>query len=472
MAMFDSSVATKVSQFYEEWAIMATLELRSLLVEASKTLSGILFAINIDKQEFDFLSGDDDTSNSRTRDQNEPLPVFPSMSSPPISCSPASNAVKRSTPRVVSLVDDDEDADSTLDDPNHYATTPTNPDSFLTRNPQLLLTPLDEDQRSITSVNERQTSMSEIEKELTSSDEIPAVDLSDGQESVEDLQKELSLLKDEKNRLEFKLISIQRSMEEKIEKCDLKVESLTKENDILKVQVKKYLSAIQMLNNSDSEKILSPTASDADLVPSYILYQEAQEYEKKLIQVAEMHGELVEFNDRLHRVILQKESIINRLREELVELRGPLPEGVEVGELDDISSVISVASTSSTLPSNIHRPLVNIWIPTAFLAGQQRSSSHHVYQVYIRIKDEEWNVYRRYSQFYEMHSKLQKKYPMMSTFDFPPKKTFSKRDARVVQERRKRLESYLRSVVNVIQVEHEVTDRRSLTTQLPFLGLG
>jgi sorting nexin-29 len=261
-------------------------------------------------------------------------------------------------------------------------------------------------------------------------------------------------------------------LEEKIEKSDSKIESLTKENDILKLQVKKYLSAIQMLNNSESGNRLSPTGKDADLVPSYVLYQEAQEYEKKLIQVAEMHGELVEFNDRLHRVILQKESIIKRLREELIELRGPLPEGVEVGESDDISSVASTTSTSSTLPSNIHRPLVNIWIPTAFLAGQQRSSSHHVYQVYIRIKDEEWNVYRRYSQFYEMHCKLRKKYPIVDTFDFPPKKTFSKRDARVVQERRKRLESYLRSVVNVIQVEHEVTDRRSLTVHLSFLGLG
>lgn len=52
--------------------------------------------------------------------------------------------------------------------------------------------------------------------------------------------------------------------------------------------------------------------------------KQANEYEKKLVQVAEMHGELVEFNDRLHKVIVQKESMIQRLRQELVELRGPV----------------------------------------------------------------------------------------------------------------------------------------------------
>jgi hypothetical protein len=120
--------------------------------------------------------------------------------------------------------------------------------------------------------------------------------------------------------------------------------------------------------------------------------------------VAEMHGELVEFNDRLHRVINQKEAMIKRLREELIELRGPLPEGVQVGEFDEISTVSDFSIP--TITSSLSRPLVNIWIPTAFLAGQQKTSSHHVYQVYLRIKDEEWNVYRRYSQFHDLHSKL------------------------------------------------------------------
>lgn len=45
-----------------------------------------------------------------------------------------------------------------------------------------------------------------------------------------------------------------------------------------------------------------------------------------------------------------------------------------------------------------------------------------VLQVYIRIKDDEWNVYRRYAEFRSLHHKLQNKYQQVRTFNFPPKK--------------------------------------------------
>lgn len=45
-------------------------------------------------------------------------------------------------------------------------------------------------------------------------------------------------------------------------------------------------------------------------------------------------------------------------------------------------------------------------------------------QIYIRIKDDEWNIYRRFAQFYELHKQLKKKDPIIKSFDFPQKKTF------------------------------------------------
>lgn len=45
-------------------------------------------------------------------------------------------------------------------------------------------------------------------------------------------------------------------------------------------------------------------------------------------------------------------------------------------------------------------------------------------QIYIRIRDDEWNVYRRFAQFYELHKQLKKKDPVVKNFDFPQKKTF------------------------------------------------
>ena len=42
------------------------------------------------------------------------------------------------------------------------------------------------------------------------------------------------------------------------------------------------------------------------------------------LQVAEMHGELMEFNEHLQRQLLQKENVVKQLSSELVELRGPV----------------------------------------------------------------------------------------------------------------------------------------------------
>ncbi|CAM4709443.1 unnamed protein product [Leuciscus chuanchicus] len=43
-------------------------------------------------------------------------------------------------------------------------------------------------------------------------------------------------------------------------------------------------------------------------------------------------------------------------------------------------------------------------------------------QVYIRILDNEWNVYRRYTEFRTLHSYLRPQFPQVDTFNFPPKK--------------------------------------------------
>lgn len=91
---------------------------------------------------------------------------------------------------------------------------------------------------------------------------------------------------------------------------------------------------------------------------------EAVQYEKKLVLVAEMHGELMEFNDRLQRVIHTKENVIKRLERELTDLRGPLPNSSLWEE--------GIATVPETL--------INICIPSAFLTGGS-SDVHHVYQV-------------------------------------------------------------------------------------------
>ena len=66
------------------------------------------------------------------------------------------------------------------------------------------------------------------------------------------------------------------------------------------------------------------------------------------------------------------------MRDELVSLRGPLPEDEET--VNDDSTSVSSSTTDSASIGHNSRVLVNIWIPTVFLKGSG-SSVHHVYQV-------------------------------------------------------------------------------------------
>ena len=87
--------------------------------------------------------------------------------------------------------------------------------------------------------------------------------------------------------------------------------------------------------------------------------------------MAELHGELMEFQESLQRQLSSKETYINRLKRELISLRGPLPE-----EISPFSfSEQQVADRDET-----KRPLINIWIPSVFEGGKG-TDSHHIYQV-------------------------------------------------------------------------------------------
>ncbi|KAJ8246036.1 hypothetical protein GJAV_G00262960 [Gymnothorax javanicus] len=229
------------------------------------------------------------------------------------------------------------------------------------------------------------------------------------------------------------------------ERQETKVQALGRENEVLKVQLKKYVGAVQMLKREGGQgddALLQlrncdgpPPAPQPKTVGD--VEELASSYERKLIEVAEMHGELIEFNERLYRSLMAKDHLISQMRQELIDLRGPLP-----GDLSQTSDDPSLSDFETA-----HRALINVWIPSVFLRGRA-ANAYHVYQVYIRILDNEWNVYRRYTDFRALHSHLRSQYPQVDTFNFPPKKAIGNKDAKFVEERRKQLQCYLRTVMN------------------------
>ena len=49
--------------------------------------------------------------------------------------------------------------------------------------------------------------------------------------------------------------------------------------------------------------------------------------------------------------------------------------------------------------------IVSVWIPSVIKKGRG-PDAHHIYQVFVRIQDQEWNVYRRYAEFREFHKQV------------------------------------------------------------------
>uniref|UniRef100_A0A3B4BGP1 Uncharacterized protein n=1 Tax=Periophthalmus magnuspinnatus TaxID=409849 RepID=A0A3B4BGP1_9GOBI len=265
-------------------------------------------------------------------------------------------------------------------------------------------------------------------------------------------------LRQESEQLRKKLTELE-------ERHDVKVQALARENEVLKVQLKKYVGAVQMLKREGSNDALSVLRSSEDVAPAPQnkfmgdIEELAASYERKLIEVAEMHGELIEFNERLYRSLMAKDHLIVQMRQELIDLRGPLP-----GDLSQTSDDPSLSDFETA-----HRALINVWIPSVFLQGRA-ANAYHVYQVYIRIHDNEWNVYRRYTEFRELHNLLRAQFPQVDTFNFPPKKALGNKDAKFVEERRKQLQCYLRMVMNkVVQTLPEISARPTKETLLALL---
>lgn len=86
-----------------------------------------------------------------------------------------------------------------------------------------------------------------------------------------------------------------------------------------------------------------------------------------------MHGELMEFNSHLQYRLQATERFAERLKSELVHLRGPLPSDYEALKHDENGQVSTNLASSGS-------PWIHIWIPSTFLV-QETVDCHHVYQV-------------------------------------------------------------------------------------------
>ncbi|XP_016767929.1 sorting nexin-29 isoform X3 [Apis mellifera] len=413
-AILDPSI---LSPFYEDWAFLLDQERSAVLPNVAAGLGSILFAIRIDNEELDNnLKGREmdkqkvslsepiisssipgPTSKQKQRkkvpvhiisfdnenDEQENTEVSISVSAPPTCLnSPTVTSTKTSTSHSlisqsqvetnnITTITNKENSDWENNNIQYFSETfeeekiltpITNSGSMGGLVP---VSPLDQtlDDMLITLPSYLDDSSEVAEPAIEATEPFTDLDIHTNNDSldIETLQVKLlamtEMLEQAKedamtSRLQFG--RLQRQHQNYLERHELQIQALNRENELLRQQLRKYVTAVQMLRR-DSD---STTVSEEH--PSLDYHYEAQQYEEKLIQVADMHAELMEFNARLTLQLNDRDRLVKLLQAELECLRGPINE-------DDLP---------------LEPPcLIHIWIPSAFLTGQS-SDIHHVYQRY------------------------------------------------------------------------------------------
>ncbi|XP_070172327.1 kinesin-like protein Klp98A isoform X3 [Polyergus mexicanus] len=87
-------------------------------------------------------------------------------------------------------------------------------------------------------------------------------------------------------------------------------------------------------------------------------------------------------------------------------------------------------------------------VPSYVIRGAG-ASSHYEYEVRVVAQDDSWTLLRRYRRFRELYTSMRQKYgSKVAAIRFPPRQVFPKYEV-VARQRRKRLEEYLRRLIQV-----------------------
>lgn len=117
----------------------------------------------------------------------------------------------------------------------------------------------------------------------------------------------------------------------------------------------------------------------------------------------------------------------------------------------------------------------NVSIPRAFLeAVVPTMKKYYIYEIHVTPVNEigeEWIVKRRYSEFYELHKQMSINNLTVKTLDFPPKKKFGfgNTDATFVEQRRQRLQVYIKHLITILPEVAECCTKNELMRTFPFL---
>ncbi|EGD77455.1 hypothetical protein PTSG_08550 [Salpingoeca rosetta] len=241
---------------------------------------------------------------------------------------------------------------------------------------------------------------------------------------------------------------------------------------------------------------------DGDLGGYESIEQMQLMHEKTVLQLTQMHSELLEFNEHLQQQLREREK-------QVVQLGGQVPEQSprfipssahpSSSSLALSSSATVTQSTTTMTTTTATRPTralsdkekervrvpagigiqipgsnvqIHLWMPSARVRGKG-SSSYYVYQICVKVCNEKWNVFRRYTHFYDLHRQVQHIFPE-ANLRLPQKKSLVRKGPKFIEQRRLGLEQYMRDVVSLCVTQPRSPllkdpSKRSLCEALPFL---
>nr|XP_006822119.1 PREDICTED: sorting nexin-13-like [Saccoglossus kowalevskii] len=127
------------------------------------------------------------------------------------------------------------------------------------------------------------------------------------------------------------------------------------------------------------------------------------------------------------------------------------PSNSLTGSTEDLlSSSLEESHLSSELPKHAHYTLTASITNTAVL--KDAGKSYAVYCIHVtrackNSPEEVWEVYRRYSDFHDLHMMLKDKFPSLFGLSLPAKKAFNNMSRSFLDKRSKALDSYLQTLL-------------------------
>ncbi|XP_047510445.1 sorting nexin-13-like isoform X2 [Pieris napi] len=136
------------------------------------------------------------------------------------------------------------------------------------------------------------------------------------------------------------------------------------------------------------------------------------------------------------------------------DLRTTKAEGKKYGGASSLSAgpsnSLSMSQTEiSGRAKNYLSPLSAYIIETALVQDKGRTFGIYAIAVTRSSDNEVWHIYRRYSDFYELHSAVKDKWPELGNLPFPAKKTFQNTSRTVLENRKRMLNSYLQHLTSI-----------------------